>query len=89
MGASAAFFLFKTNQLKRVGSTVNEIATVQRMPITEMSAMDLMAGWVANIKTPTPMMVVTAESKMEIVNEGRCFFPVLYSLSKPSEMNMA
>jgi hypothetical protein len=60
--------------------------TTQRIPTIEMKAMDLNAGCFANIKTPSPAMVVIADNIIEDLKEDRFFFPVLYSCNNPSMM---
>ena len=79
-------FLIKSE--KKKGIKICDINTTHTIPIIEIMAIDLNAGCFANIKTPSPAMVVMADKKIDDLKEERFFFPVLYSCNKPSMMNI-
>jgi len=67
MGNVPRVVLLVINRLNRRGSRVNVIKTTERMPITDMVAMDSKAGCRAKMSTPIPAIVVSTEKKMDVL----------------------
>src|SRR4051812_7560141 len=72
------------NHRNKNGSIVCDITKTQTIPMMDIPAMERKAGCCAKIKTPSPEMVVKAESKIEVRMDARFFFPAAYSCCKPS-----
>ena len=80
--------LFIIKKRNNKGCKVYDIKTTDKMPIIDTKAIDLNAGCRANINTPMPVIVVIAESRIDVLYELRFFMPVLYSWSNPRMMKM-
>ena len=67
IGITRFRFLYSTRNLNNTGCKVNEIKTTDRIPINDKTAIERKAGCCAKISTPTPITVVVAERKIDIL----------------------
>src|SRR6267142_5845026 len=84
------FFLARPemNLAKRNGSSVCDMTNTHTIPMIEMAAIDLSAGCRAKISNPNPLMVVTAERRIEYFMDCIVWRPIAYSCCNPSMMKI-
>src|SRR5690606_3441370 len=87
-GNSFFCILFRISTENKKGMHTCATSTTHSIPITEIMAIERSAGCRAKMSTPSPTVVVMAESRMDDLYDETFFLPVLYSCSKPSMMKI-